>query len=267
MIRTILFAAALAASTAASAHSFWLQPEDHTLDEGDDVRVDFKVGHAAEVNDWGLYWERIASLRLIGPDGVEDQQRAVRVTGPGEPGGAVVSMREAGTYILAFEGNPSFSELAADRFNSYLENEGLTAIVAHREATGAMGEDGTELYARRAKALFQVGDRATGNATQRVGQILEIVPLANPFALGENDALSLQVFWRGEPLEGAQLSASMLGSGEEGTSFTTGADGIVTVPAPGDAAMLYSVVWGVPAPNDARADYFTIFASLTVAVE
>lgn len=267
MFRFLIAAAALTVSSAAGAHSFWLQPEEHRPEAGEEVRVDFKVGHPGDVNDWGLYWERIASLRLIGPDGVEDQQRAVRTTGEGEPGGAVVSMRAPGSYVLAFESNPSFSDLPADRFNPYVEKHGMTAISQHRETMGATGEKGTELYARRAKTILQVGDRVTGNATRRIGQILEIVPLANPFALAEGDTLHLQVFWRGEPLAGAKVYASELSATEEGPSLTTSLDGVVSVPAPVEDGMLYSVVWGEPAPNDARADYFTMFASLTVAAQ
>lgn len=267
MIRPLMAALALTLSSAAAAHSFWLQPEDYTPASGEDVRIDFKVGDAGDVNDWGLYWERVASLRLFGPDGVTDQQRAVRPTGPGEVGSAAVRIEGEGSYVLAFESNPSFSDLEATRFNNYVDHEGLSAIAAHREATGTMGENGTELYSRRAKTLLQVGAARTANVSRPVGQTLEIVPVQNPFALEEGAPFDLQVLWRGEPLEGAQLTAASLDETGGYETFTTSADGVVRVAAPGGTAMLYSVVWGVPAPYDARADYLTIFASLTVAGE
>ena len=267
-IRTIITALALGMASGVAAHSFWLEPETHASEEGERVRVAFRVGHAGEVDDWGVYWERIASLRLFGPDGVEDQQRSVRVTDSGEVGGALVTIARSGTYALSFESNPSFSELPADRFNAYLENEGLAAIAAHREATGASEDKGTELYARRAKTIVQVGDRLSGNISQPVGQILEIVPLVNPYALGEGRPLPLQVLWRGQPLAGAKLVVSALDREDEGRAYTTNVTGEVDVPnpvaEPGEPATLYTVTWGVPARNDARADYFTIFASLTV---
>lgn len=264
MIRSLVAALALTTATAAGAHSFWLEPVEHTPAASEELRVDFKVGDAGDVNDWGLYWERIASLRLFGPDGVTDMQGAVRTTATGEPGGAVITAPAMpGSYVLAFESNPSFSDLEAERFDRYVDHEGLAAVAAHR-ATLAERGNGSELYARRAKTLIQVGDAVSPHVTQRIGQTLEIVPLQNPFALAEGDMLDLQVLWRGEPLEGAMLNAAQLNATGEYDSYTTSADGVVRVPAPA-AAMLYSVVWGVPAPNDARADYFTIFASLTVA--
>ena len=264
MIRTLFAAIALTASTAAAAHSFWLEPADHTPEEGSEVRIEFRVGDAGEAGDWGLFWERIASFRLHGPDSVTDQQLAVRVTDGDEVGGAVITVPSPGSYALAFESNPSFSNLEAERFNRYVDHEGLTAIAAHREQAGMTGESGSELYARRAKTLIQVGDELTGNVTRPIGQLLEIVPLQNPFGLEEGAPLDLQVFWRGEPLEGAQLTAAALDATGDNESFTTSADGVVRLAAPGDTAMLYSVVWGVPAPNDSRADYLTIFSSLTV---
>ncbi|MHA7820287.1 MAG: DUF4198 domain-containing protein [Erythrobacter sp.] len=267
MIRPLLTALALTLPVAATAHTFWLEPEDHSVEANEELRIDFRIGDAGQAGDWGLFWERIASLRLYGPDGVTDLQRGVRVTGAGEAGGAIASARSEGTHIIAFESNPSFSDLEGARFDAYVANEGLAAIAAHREATGAGASNGTELYSRRAKALIQVGDRTTGNVTRPIGHTLEIVPLQNPFALAEGDELTLKVFWRGEPLEGATLGATLLDGGDETVSYTTSADGVVTVPAPGETPVLYGVVWGVPAPNDTRADYITIFASLTVAGE
>ena len=266
MIRAAFAAIALTASTGAAAHNFWLQPESHTPDAGEEVRIDFKIGDAGEeADDWGLYWERVASFRLYGPDGASDQQSSVRTTGDGEVGGAVVSVTEPGTYVLSFESNPSFSDLSGDRFDRYVANEGLGAIAAHREATGTTGENGTELYARRAKALLQVGETTTDNVTQPVGQLLEIVPLANPFAMRDGDTLRVQILWRGQPLEGATLHVLRpFGDGED-EQFVTGQDGVASVTMEWGSRYLLTSVWGVPAPNDSRADYFTIFSSLTFA--
>ncbi len=272
MFRLIIAAAALVVPAAAAAHSFWLQPADHSPDQGEELRVEFKVGDVGvgdnEAADWGLYWERIVSLRLYGPGGVTDQQSAVRTTKAGEVGGAVVTVPGPGSYILAFESNPSFSDLEAERFDRYVENTSLTAIAADRAARGRSGIRGTELYSRRAKTVLQVGEEQTRNVTRPIGQTLEIVPTENPFSMGEGEQLPLLVLWRGKPLAGALLEASALDGGSDGlgdlTTYRTDEYGTVVIPAQNGSAMLYSVVWGEPAPNDTRADYFTVFASLTV---
>ena len=55
------------------------------------------------------------------------------------------------------------------------------------------------------------------------------------------------------------------GGGEMGEEvvFKTNADGVASFEYDPNARYLLSVMWGEPALNDARADYFTIFASLT----
>jgi len=270
-IRTALGALALILPASADAHGFWLQPEDYTPVLREPVEIAFKVGDAGDVEDWGLYWERIAAFQLYGPDGVVDQQQAVRITGEDEPGSAQIALIEPGSYVLAFASNPSFSDLEAQRFDRYVDQEGLSAVAADRAARPDRTQNGTELYARRAKTLLQVGQVLTENVTRPIGQTLEIVPLVNPFrsevAQSGAGPLPLQVLWRGKPLEGATLSAAALDDTGEATMFTTDADGMVTIRAWAGQATLFSVVWGVPAPDDARADYFTIFASLTVGAE
>jgi hypothetical protein len=263
MIRILFAALALAASASAAAHSFWLEPVKHDPDPGETVAVAFRVGDAGEASDWGLHWERIASLRLYGQNGVIDQLPAVRATGPGERGTARISIPAPGSYVLGFESNPSFSDLAAEPFNAYVAHEGLTAIAAHRKATGTELGNGTELYARRAKALFQVGDQQTGNVTQPIGQLLEIVPLADPFALDAGDRLTVQVLWRGAALEGASLTVTRPYADGEPLLLKTDAQGQASFELQHGSRYLVSTVWGVPAPNDPRADYLTIFASLT----
>ena len=268
MFRAAIAAFVLTLPAAALAHSFWLQPADHSPEPGEELLVKFKVGdvgvQGAGASDWGLYWERIVSLRLFGPDGVTDQQGAVRTTDGDEAGSAVIAVPGPGTYVLAFESNPSFSTLEAERFNRYLEHVGLTAIAEHREASRTTGESGTELYSRRAKTILQVGDLQTRNVTQPIGQTLEIVPTENPFSMGEGEQLPLLVLWRGKPLAGAKLEASALDGTGELITYTADEHGSVVIPAQSGKAMLYSVVWGVPAPNDSRADFVTVFASLTV---
>lgn len=265
MLRSALAAIALMLPAAAGAHNFWLEPETHRLEEPGEVRLEFKVGDTGEeAADWPVYWERIVGLRLSGPDGVSDQQQAVRTTRRGVTGGASVALDLPGTYVLAFESTASFSDLEAERFDRYVANEGLTAIAEHRARFGRSAKSGTELYSRRAKTVLQVGWEQTPNVTQRVGHTLEIVPHQNPYSMGEGEQLPLSVWFRGKRLAGAKLTAAAIDGSVEVRSYQTGEEGEVTIPYQHGTPMLYTVVWGVPAPNDARADYLTYFASLTV---
>lgn len=265
MIRIAFASLTLGWTATASAHSFWLEPETHTPTIGEEVQVDFRVGDIGkEAAEWGLYWERVGALRLFSPQETVDQQTGVRTTTSDKPGGVTIVAPQAGTHTLAFASNPSFSDFEAERFNRYLDHQGLTAIADFRATRGLEGKNGTELYARRAKALFQVGNETTENVLKPVGQTLEIVPLANPFDFEQSAPLPVKVLWRGEPLAGASLMVAR-GGGEKGSEvvFKTDQTGQTTFEYHPDERYLLSVVWGEPAPNDERADYFTIFASLT----
>jgi hypothetical protein len=256
--------AALALPAAAAAQTFWLQPALHTVAPGEPITVDFRVGDAGEESAWALHWERVAALRLYGTDGVIDQLAAVQPSTPQTPGVARFDAPGAeGSYVLGFESIPSFNSLDAGDFNIYVAHEGLSAVAAHRRATGTIDAPGTELYARRAKALVQVGAARTDNVTRPVGQLMEIVPLANPFTLSPGDALPVQVLWRGQPLQGASLWIARPATDGAPEVLITDAAGRATFTLQhGSRYLLYSV-WSVPGPNDKRAEYQTIFASLT----
>jgi len=266
MIRLVAAVLALCAPASASAHSFWLEPETHEAEPGAAIEIAFKVGDAGDVEDWGLYWERVAAFQLYSPTSTHDQQSALRMSAAGEAGSARIITREPGYHVVAFASNPSLSELEAGRFNDYLEHEGLRAIQADRDARAASGEVGTELYARRAKALLKIGAGGPDGAlTKAIGQTLEIVPLANPFTLPEGAPLGLRLLWRGAPLAGASLAVARLDQTGQAEIVMTDANGEASVKLGEGRRFLVSSVWGVPAPKDTRADYFTIFASLTFA--
>ncbi|MFM7379428.1 MAG: DUF4198 domain-containing protein [Erythrobacter sp.] len=256
--------AALALPVAATAHTFWLQPALHTAAPGAPVTVDFRVGDAGEESAWELHWERVAALRLYGPNGVIDQLAAVQPSTPETPGVARFDAPVAeGSYVIGFESTPSYSSLDVGDFNIYIAHEGLTAVQAHRRATGRIDAPGTELYARRAKALLQVGETRTDNVTRPVGQLLEIVPLTNPLSQPAGDQLPVQVLWRGQPLEGASLWIARPSAQGTPEVLITDAEGKASFTLRHGSRYLLYTVWSVPGPNDKRAEYQTIFASLT----
>lgn len=265
LAKTLIVGLVLCLSSAGNAHSFWLDPTTHRPEADEPIKIEFKVGDIGKpAAPWGLYWERVGALRLFGPDEVVDQQTAIQITQPNAPGAATLAISKPGSHILAFASNPSFSDFEAERFNRYLSHQGLAAISADRVAKAKQNTNGTELYARRAKALFQVGDQPTENFSKPIGQTLEIVPLSNPFGFRKTGSLSVAVLWRGEPLEGATLMVAK-GGGENGQEnpVLTDAKGRAAFEYQPGVPYLLSVVWGEPAPNDSRADYFTIFSSLT----
>lgn len=265
MIFRPLFAGlGLLAATPAAAHDFWLQPEAFELDEPQDVQVRFLIGHASEVENWNLRWDRVVALRHHKQGAVRDLQSRLTPQNGMVPGRAEVAIEEPGTHMVAFESHHSFSDLEADRFNAYAKKEGLARVLAAREEAGTDNQNGRELYSRRAKLLLQLGDEATGNVLEPIGHSLEIVPERNPYALGADRMLPVQVLFRGRPLEGATIDITELGSGEEPyEEKVTDAEGRAAFELAAEGAYKLNVIWGFPNPDNSQAEFETIFTSLT----
>lgn len=248
----------------AIAHDFWLLPGNFAMQEPGSVKVEFLIGHGTEVEPWNLRWDRVVALRSLSRGGLVDQQATLVPQSQISDGGALVSLNEAGTHVIAFESYYGFSELNAGKFNDYVALEGLTPIIAYRERTDSTDTSGRELYSRRAKSIVQVGDTLTDQVLQPIGHTLEIVPLAHPYALGEDRRLPVQVLFRGVPLEGAIIDLTDLGSGDEPlASVRTDGEGKAIFSVPAESHWKLNVVWGVPNPGNARAEFGTIFCSLT----
>jgi uncharacterized GH25 family protein len=156
------------------------------------------------------------------------------------------------------------SDLAGERFQQYVADEGLSAIAAHRTATGTEAANGRELYSRRGKAIVQVGSRLTDDALTPVGQTLEIVPERHPLALAPGEPLPVRVLFRGRPLAGALIDLTHLEEGKGPVeTHRTNAEGRARFTPKGAGPWKLNVIWGWPIEGRADADYESIFSSLT----
>ncbi len=264
-MKFLLSAAALIAiASPALAHDMWVASPTFRVAEGQPAPVLLRVGHADETDAWNAPWERVHSFRSYGPAGVEDQQAAlVIVPREGEPN-ATVRLKGAGTHIVALESYHSTSTLAADKFNEYLETEGLDTAKAARAQTGKTGAPGVELYSRRAKMLMQVGDTPSDNVLRPIGQTLEIVPLTNPYARGTATALPVRVLFQGRPIGGVQVRILPLGVKNGAVQkIRSDADGRVSFDVPNRGKWLIMAVHARPMEGHPTAAFDTIFASLT----
>ncbi len=244
------------------AHDFWMAPERYTAPEdAAKVRAVFRIGTAAEVEDWDTKHEKIVALRSIGPDGVTDQRAHVTI---GQPGSVLVHLQGRGTHIITLESTPSEIELPAAEFNDYLDHEGLTLIRDWRAKNGQSDKPGREQYARRAKALVQLGDGPTDMVTRPVGLSLEIVPERNPLTLKPGEALPVRLYFRGEPLAGARLELESLSAvSGSNMALTTDAEGRARFTLPHKGNWKIATVWSVPVQGNPRVDFDTLFGSLT----
>lgn len=198
LVRSVV-ALALAASAAAIksdawAHDQWLLPSTFVAPYGGEpIAVRLFVGEDWRIeSERAVLPERIVRFRVTGVTGRTDL--APQVLPDTRPLAHVDHLRE-GVHVIALDLTPAFLELPAEKFEAYLHEEGLDAIVAQRATRGESKHSGRERYQRSLKAIVQVGDKRDGSAATIVGSDLELLPSAI-----EPHRLALDVRFQGKPI-------------------------------------------------------------------
>lgn len=267
-----LLAAAL--SSPARAHDLWLEPSSFHPAPGAEVAVRILVGHGpADGEPLTPRPEWIERFVLAGPSGATP---VAALPGADPPGRARVG--EAGLWAFGLESGDTLHTLSAERFARYLEEEGLEETAAAARAAGLAPQAAAgpvrELFARSVKCLLRVGGDSAGPEPGQdpgpgvgpvLGQELELVPLADPFA-PEAGELPLRVLLRGEPAAGVLVEAAGLAGGEAPSRAVSDAAGVVRLALPavdGPAGWLVSAVVLEPAPAGSGAHWRSVWSSLT----
>lgn len=270
-VRAAIFGALVivlvAAPSRVAAHDFWLEAAPWVVARGAIVTPGLNAGHAGDRAPWGGAPDRIVSFRKVSPAGATNVRSSLAFDSRRREWSGAIEFDAPGVHVLALETNDAFSVLPADKFDAYVTEEGLTLARLARTDARAKATPGRERYSRRAKALVFVegGERET--APPQVGHLLEIVTLDSPFALAADEPLRLRIYYDGAPLPGASvkfesLSARLLPP----RRAVTDAAGRVEFTLPKRGAWKASLVWTKPVQGDPEADFATVFASLTFAL-
>ena len=143
------------------AHEFWFEPVTAPLAAGDTARLDLRVGEFFEGEPMGFSAPQTIGLRQYTASGSKD----LRALLPPPSRSAIATLNlplpAPGTYLFAFDSQPSQISLPAGAFHAYLHDEGLDFIKIQREAAGTAEKPGRERYRRHVKTLLRVGDAAS----------------------------------------------------------------------------------------------------------
>lgn len=254
----------LVVASLAWAHDLFLKLDRYFLEPNARVRIPVLNGTFSTSENF-VTPDRLADISVVSPQGRARLEPA-RVWSPGPDSTSLLSLETgaAGTYVAGASILRRELELAGDSFNMYLEEEGITDVLEVRRRTNDTTR-ARERYSKHVKAVFQVGERRTGEFGVALGYPAEIVPLENPYALRPGASLrvrclvdgapaaNLTVLWGGEPSGGRALRQR---------SVRTGPDGVASVmlDAPGR--------WYVKFVHMARTtepglDYVSTWATLT----
>ncbi len=135
-------------------------------------------------------------------------------------------MESAGLALVIMDHDVLYTDHTDAEFLEYLRHESLDAETyrPHMAADGFQDEG----YQRSLKALVKVGvaeGEGDGELPGQVtGQALELLLLANPYALDPGDALDVRVLLHGEALPGARVEAVNAKAGASVATQTARAD-------------------------------------------
>ena len=255
----------LLAPLAASCHEFWMLPKSFVVAPGGKTSLTLASGEDFRGNKVTFSAPVVAVLRQFSSGQTTDLRP--RIPAEGELRELPLTLREPGTHVIAFDTQPSSIVLPAEKFNTYLRDEGLESIVRQRKASGQEGAEGRERFRRNIKTLIQVGGAADENYARRTGQRLEIVPLANPFARRQGDTLGFRVIFDGKPLAHALVQAwHKRGNQTSIIKMKTDRRGKASVALPLPGAWMISVVHMVPAKGSPEHDWDSYWGNLTFAL-
>jgi uncharacterized GH25 family protein len=258
--------AALVVAAPAAAHDYWLEPDSFFPAAGKAVAVRLHVGdHFAGEEERPFQKKPTLRFQLIGNGETVDLAARGR---DGRTPVARVTFPAAGTYLLALDRGSHTIRLEADKFNKYLAEEGLGAVLEARRRAGEEQAAGRERYSRYIKALVQAGARQDDTWKRVLGQRLEVVPQANPYDRKAGAAMPVRVLFEGKPLAGAKVFAHRRAGKKTVTqTAVTSAEGLATFKLDGEGAWLVRLVHMRRSSGDKEADWESFWAALTFAVK
>lgn len=262
-LSSLTLAALVFLTEIAGAHEFWVEPDTFRPEAGGRVAMHLFVGDVREGERDELARRSDHLLRF---DAIDSRGTSPVLGVLGRAPAGLFLPTKSGEVVIAYQGKHTFIELAAEKFESYLAEEGLERIIASRIRAGDSLAPGRESYARYAKTVVHVrGEGAEGSrvANREVGLPIEIVPETDVRAWADGDAFRVRVLYEGRPLADQRLKLIHLRDNELSVVARTNADGSATLQPPQPGPWLLATVYMRPAPEGVQGDWESFWGSLT----
>ena len=201
----------MAAGSGLAAHDFWLEPSTFAPGADEPVRIHLRIGERFTGESLARNGSLIEKFVIAGPSG----ERPVLGRDGMDPAG-LVRLDAPGIWFVGYRSRPSAVELAPEKFEQYLREEGLEHIIQERIARKETLLPVRERFSRSVKSLLRYGgDQAVQGYDRALGMTLEFVLDADP-ARASGGRVPIRLLRNGQPLPGALVVAYRRDSG--GTS-------------------------------------------------
>lgn len=188
------------ASFTAAAHEFWLLPPQFFAAPGTTLNLKLFVGENFVGERWSGKSSRVTRFVHYAPPGTQDLHATATAADTLHP---TITLAQPGTHMATLATNNATVTLEAEKFNTYLKEEGLDYILLQRQQRNTLNKPGREAYSRCAKTLIQVGPYTSADTSRawsrHAGLALDLVPEQNPYALRPGGSLTVRVLAEGKP--------------------------------------------------------------------
>jgi uncharacterized GH25 family protein len=257
-MRKILLLLLAFVARAAVAHDFWIEPSTYRPQVGTNLMASLRVGQDLI----GDPVARDSSMieRFIVRDGAGE--RDIAGLERRDPAG-YLAVQHPGLAVIGYRSRPKYLEMAADKFEQYLKDEGLEAVIASRKRSGDSLKPSREIFSRCAKAIiFTAGSGTGARLDSPLAFRYEIVPKTNPYQM-KSDEMNVVVLYDGKPLPNALVVAMHQEDPSLRLRLRSDAKGRVAFQLPKRGIWLIKSVQMIPAPAGSNADWESLWASLT----
>jgi hypothetical protein len=260
-VKSVFSLALFLAAAPGLAHDFWIEPTSFRPDVGATVGLALRVGQNFRGDPVPRSPESIEKFVAVSRAG---ETPVEGVTGR-DPAG-IAGISDPGYVVVGYRSRPKPIDLAAEKFEEYLKEEGLEKIIATRARRGESQKPGREIYSRCAKSLLDADGAGTSGYDRAIGLRLELVPEKGPKELGGGRSLPVRLEFEGKPLAGALVVAMNRDRPEKRLEARSSAAGRVTFDLAPSGVWLVKAVHMFPAPPASGADWESLWASLTFQV-
>jgi hypothetical protein len=256
--------AALVMTDKATAHEFWIDPQDFTVDAGEALLANTRVGQEFSGGAMSFLPQNFETYYVIS----NGERRDVEGRFGDIPSLSMEGLDE-GLAVIVHQASPNqLTWTTWERFLNFANHKDLGDVTAMHEARALSQEDVTEDYIRYAKSLVAVGN-GTGEDT-RVGLLADLVALSNPYTDATDGGVPMQLWYDGalQPDYQVELFAETPDGDVTITLHRTDADGVVLLPVePGVTYMADAVfLEAVDPATDGDASWVTHWANMTFEV-
>ena len=252
-------------SSTATAHEFWIEPKDYTVDSSGTVLANFSNGQLFNGVSESFIPNWLVTSKVANTNGVTEIKGQL-----GQRPAMKVSNLPDGLNVLMVQKKPlPLNYTIWEKFEKFAKHKDFGISKADHLALGYPEKNFIESYSRYTKALVGVG-HAKGQ-DKRQGMEIELVALANPYTDNTSAGLPVQAFYQGKPRKNVQIE--LFDRAVNGTVtvslLRTNSNGIVNIPVKsGHNYLVDTVVLRKPAKGAvAGAVWETLWASLTFAKE